>query len=211
VEGGAERRRWLPHGGGVDGVDEPGGRQAPPLRARRLKDGRKIPGRFQPLRASLVGPCLPSAASSRVVSPTFDGRRPWSTSSRCRRALRGPERHESYRIFFRLSTGRHPRRRGAPGRGSSLVTEEALLARPPGSPSRACGAPGMTGWTGALAQGSSLSLPEGKGRARRRLGAVQAWAGCFSVTPFWVRCDCSSPDWNISRTMSQPPRNSPLT
>ena len=50
-----------------------------------LEDERKIPGRFQPLRASLVGPCLPSAASNRVVSPAFDGRRPRSTSSRCRR------------------------------------------------------------------------------------------------------------------------------
>ncbi len=90
---GLSARRWRAARSGVargptaSGVEKvkPGGRQAPPLRARRLKDERKIPGRFQPLRASLVGPCLPSAASNRVVSPAFGGRRPWSTSSRCRR------------------------------------------------------------------------------------------------------------------------------
>ncbi len=69
-----------------------------------LEDERKIPGRFQPLRASLVGPCLPSAASNRVVSPAFGGRRPWSTSSRLQTPLRGPEHGQGYRNFIRLSS-----------------------------------------------------------------------------------------------------------
>jgi hypothetical protein len=97
---------------------KPGGRQAPPLRAQRLKDERKIPGRFQPLRASLVGPCLPSAASNRVVSPAFGGRRPWSTSSRLQTPLRGPEHGQGYRNFFCLSSvipGGAQRREGDPG------------------------------------------------------------------------------------------------
>ena len=41
--------------------------------------------------------------------------------------------------------------------------------------------------------------------------ADHALAGCFTGTPFSVITVASSPDWNISRTMSQPPRNSPLT
>ena len=33
----------------------------------------------------------------------------------------------------------------------------------------------------------------------------------FTGTPFSERKVCSSPDWNISRVMSQPPTNSPFT
>ena len=33
----------------------------------------------------------------------------------------------------------------------------------------------------------------------------------FVETPLFLSRDCSSPDWNISRMMSQPPTNSPLT
>ena len=40
---------------------------------------------------------------------------------------------------------------------------------------------------------------------------VQADAGALTVTPLSVSSCCSSPAWNISRMMSQPPTNSPLT
>jgi hypothetical protein len=39
----------------------------------------------------------------------------------------------------------------------------------------------------------------------------QAVAGAFVTTPLSLNKDWSSPDWNISRMMSQPPTNSPLT
>jgi hypothetical protein len=42
-------------------------------------------------------------------------------------------------------------------------------------------------------------------------GCGQADAGAPVVTPFSVNICCSSPAWNISRMMSQPPTNSPLT
>ena len=35
--------------------------------------------------------------------------------------------------------------------------------------------------------------------------------GCWTAIPLPVNSACSSPAWNISRTMSQPPTNSPLT
>ncbi len=37
---------------------------------------------------------------------------------------------------------------------------------------------------------------------------AEAWA---SMTPFSASRVCNSPAWNISRTMSQPPMNSPFT
>ena len=40
---------------------------------------------------------------------------------------------------------------------------------------------------------------------------VQAVAGALMVTPLSARSCCSSPAWNISRMMSQPPTNSPFT
>ena len=39
----------------------------------------------------------------------------------------------------------------------------------------------------------------------------QAVAGALTVTPLSARSCCNSPAWNISRMMSQPPTNSPLT
>ena len=39
----------------------------------------------------------------------------------------------------------------------------------------------------------------------------QAEAAALSVTPLSARSCCNSPAWNISRIMSQPPMNSPLT
>ena len=44
--------------------------------------------------------------------------------------------------------------------------------------------------------------------ARRK---TQAEAAALTVTPLSARSCCSSPAWNISRMMSQPPTNSPLT
>src|ERR1700691_5371183 len=61
--------------------------------------------------------------------------------------------------------------------------------------------------------------PAGKARHRAHVvrgalalaAANQAPAVVFSWTPASVITDASSPDWNISRTISHPPRNSPLT
>ena len=44
--------------------------------------------------------------------------------------------------------------------------------------------------------------------ARRQ---TQAEAAALTVTPLSANSCCSSPAWNISRMMSQPPTNSPLT
>ncbi len=44
--------------------------------------------------------------------------------------------------------------------------------------------------------------------ARRK---PQAEAAALSVTPLSANSFCNSPAWNISRMMSQPPTNSPLT
>ena len=40
---------------------------------------------------------------------------------------------------------------------------------------------------------------------------VQAEAAALAVTPLSTKSCCNSPAWNISRMMSQPPTNSPLT
>ena len=40
---------------------------------------------------------------------------------------------------------------------------------------------------------------------------IQAEAAALTVTPLSANSCCSSPAWNISRMMSQPPTNSPLT
>jgi hypothetical protein len=42
-------------------------------------------------------------------------------------------------------------------------------------------------------------------------GRTQAEAAALTVTPLSANSCCSSPAWNISRMMSQPPTNSPLT
>jgi len=44
--------------------------------------------------------------------------------------------------------------------------------------------------------------------ARRQ---IQAVAGALTETPLSANSCCSSPAWNISRMISQPPTNSPLT
>ena len=41
--------------------------------------------------------------------------------------------------------------------------------------------------------------------------AAQAEAAALTVTPLSANSCCNSPAWNISRMMSQPPTNSPLT
>ena len=40
---------------------------------------------------------------------------------------------------------------------------------------------------------------------------AQADAAALTVTPLSANSCCNSPAWNISRMMSQPPTNSPLT
>ncbi len=40
---------------------------------------------------------------------------------------------------------------------------------------------------------------------------AQAEAAALTVTPLSANSCCNSPAWNISRMMSQPPTNSPLT
>ena len=42
-------------------------------------------------------------------------------------------------------------------------------------------------------------------------GSAQAEAAALTVTPLSANSCCNSPAWNISRIMSQPPTNSPLT
>ena len=42
-------------------------------------------------------------------------------------------------------------------------------------------------------------------------GPAQAVAAALRVTPLSANSCCNSPAWNISRMMSQPPTNSPLT
>ena len=48
-------------------------------------------------------------------------------------------------------------------------------------------------------------------RADLARGQTQAEAAALTVTPLSAKSCCSSPAWNISRMMSQPPTNSPLT
>ena len=48
-------------------------------------------------------------------------------------------------------------------------------------------------------------------RADLARAQVQAVAGALMVTPLSASSCCSSPAWNISRMMSQPPTNSPFT
>jgi hypothetical protein len=48
-------------------------------------------------------------------------------------------------------------------------------------------------------------------RAELARGKAQAEAAALTVTPLSANSCCNSPAWNISRTMSQPPTNSPLT
>jgi hypothetical protein len=48
-------------------------------------------------------------------------------------------------------------------------------------------------------------------RADLALGQDQAEAAAATVTPLSANSCCNSPAWNISRMMSQPPTNSPLT
>jgi hypothetical protein len=50
--------------------------------------------------------------------------------------------------------------------------------------------------------------PRRAGQARIR---AQAEAAALTVTPLSASSCCSSPAWNISRMISQPPTNSPLT
>src|SRR5688500_3792510 len=46
-------------------------------------------------------------------------------------------------------------------------------------------------------------------RAELARGQAQAEAAALTVTPLSASSCCSSPAWNISRMMSQPPTNSP--
>ena len=42
-------------------------------------------------------------------------------------------------------------------------------------------------------------------------GKTQAEAAALTTTPLSAKSCCNSPAWNISRMISQPPTNSPLT
>lgn len=48
-------------------------------------------------------------------------------------------------------------------------------------------------------------------RAHLKPGQAQAEAAVLTATPLSANSFCNSPAWNISRMMSQPPTNSPLT
>ena len=98
-----------------------------------------------------------------------------------------------------------------PGRCGGLVAGQALLV---GADERAALA------VERLLEGlSPLGDPSQEGTAPARLlrvkkkkGAAYAVSVCLLwAMPLAVSSSCSSPAWNISRTMSQPPMNSPLT
>jgi hypothetical protein len=48
-------------------------------------------------------------------------------------------------------------------------------------------------------------------RAYLKRGKAQAEAAVLAATPLSANSFCNSPAWNISRMISQPPTNSPLT
>jgi len=65
---------------------------------------------------------------------------------------------------------------------------------------------------GVNAQGSDVGDDDFQPcRAELARRQAQAEAAAVTVTPLSANSCCSSPAWNISRMMSQPPTNSPLT
>jgi hypothetical protein len=65
-------------------------------------------------------------------------------------------------------------------------------------------------------QGGEVRVLRGAGT--RRVSPPDRYAVCpphegegYLSTPFSISSGFSSPDWNISRTMSEPPTNSPFT
>ena len=65
---------------------------------------------------------------------------------------------------------------------------------------------------GVDAQGRNIGDDDLKPRlADQARGAAQAEAAALTVTPLSANSCCNSPAWNISRMISQPPTNSPLT
>ena len=65
---------------------------------------------------------------------------------------------------------------------------------------------------GVNAQGGDVGNNDFQPRlAELARGEAQADAAALLATPLSANSCCSSPAWNISRMMSQPPTNSPLT
>ena len=65
---------------------------------------------------------------------------------------------------------------------------------------------------GVNAQGGDIGNNDFQPRlADLARGGAQAEAAALMTTPLSARSCCNSPAWNISRMMSQPPTNSPLT
>ena len=65
---------------------------------------------------------------------------------------------------------------------------------------------------GVNAQGGDVGNNDFKPRlAELARAETQADAAALIATPLSASSCCSSPAWNISRMMSQPPTNSPLT
>lgn len=68
-------------------------------------------------------------------------------------------------------------------------------------------------------QGGVSGIDDGINAERRNVGddnfqsrrERQAEAAALTATPLSAKSCCNSPAWNISRIMSQPPTNSPLT
>jgi hypothetical protein len=64
---------------------------------------------------------------------------------------------------------------------------------------------------GVNAQGCDIG-DDGLKTCRTELARqAQAEAAALTTTPLSAKSCCSSPAWNISRMISQPPTNSPLT
>ena len=65
---------------------------------------------------------------------------------------------------------------------------------------------------GVNAQGGDVGNDDFQPRlADLARGRAQAEAAALTATPLSANSCCNSPAWNISRMMSQPPTNSPLT
>src|SRR4051794_26418592 len=64
---------------------------------------------------------------------------------------------------------------------------------------------------GVNAQGGDIGGHDVDQRGADLPRRCQAEAGAAVATPFSASSCCNSPAWNISRMMSQPPTNSPLT
>ena len=129
------------------------------------------------------------------------------------RALEAAERLRERRRVGGVAVAAEEPRPRHPGRDAADVGADAGVAGRAGGESVLF----VIGHRGRLPEGtltSDLLRRTPKVEVRRHAicrGTAQPFAPCFTGRPASLRWVASSPDWNISRTMSQPPTNSPLT